>query len=471
MMMRTKEVSMRERLKTLDPSFRKILKLTTSLSGRLGFRAYLVGGVARDLLLGKNIYDLDIVIEGSAIALCQKLCASLGVDSVKHHTFGTATICFQGHRIDFATARKETYQACGALPKVVPAGLREDLFRRDFTVNAMAISINKDDYGALIDFYDGSRDLHRAQLRVLHDASFLDDPTRLLRAVRFEQRLGFTIEAHTRARMREAIRTHALSHVHAHRLRDELELILKERMPLRYIARVQRILGFSFVDARLRLSRKNFDLLSRIEKTLEYYETKFNRPLVVRGAAAQRSTLCLLSLLRNSGGPSASANPTRKIEGWLVYLMGILAGLPSRNISIFLEKFSLRKGERIRVLSAKEGLKSIQVLKKNLKPHQVYRALYPYSFESVIFFYAFFTHAVLRRNIDNYLEYLVHVRLRIKGDDLARAGVAPSKLYGRVFEQVLYAKLDDGFKTKREELRAAKTAARRLRNLCAPAGS
>lgn len=157
-----------------------------------GAPVYLVGGAVRDLLLGRGRADLDLVVVGDAAALAAKL----GAEPVEHDRFGTAKVDLDGHEIDLATARSETYSRPGALPEVAPASeIEADLGRRDFTINAMAIPLVEP--SQLIDPYGGRADLDAGVLRVLHPASFLDDPTRALRAARYAARFGFELEEET----------------------------------------------------------------------------------------------------------------------------------------------------------------------------------------------------------------------------------------------------------------------------------
>jgi tRNA nucleotidyltransferase (CCA-adding enzyme) len=160
---------------------------------------YLVGGAVRDLLLGRGRADIDFVVEGDAADLA----ARLGADVVSHDRFATAKVVLDGHEVDIATARSETYPHPGALPVVEPAAdVEADLARRDFTINAMAIPLH--DEPRLIDPYGGQADLEAGLIRVLHPGSFRDDPTRALRAARYASRLGFELEPETAALACEA---------------------------------------------------------------------------------------------------------------------------------------------------------------------------------------------------------------------------------------------------------------------------
>ena len=157
-----------KKLKKIPPKFKKLLSTVSEVSCDFGYNIYLVGGVVRDLLLERKVFDLDIVVEGNAIKLAESLSENLKSNFMRHHSFGTATVSWKGHKIDFATARTEKYSHWGALPKVNPASLSKDLLRRDFTINSLAVSLNKDDYGRLIDPYGGVAVLKKGMLRALH---------------------------------------------------------------------------------------------------------------------------------------------------------------------------------------------------------------------------------------------------------------------------------------------------------------
>jgi tRNA nucleotidyltransferase (CCA-adding enzyme) len=195
---------------------------------RLGFRVFLVGGVVRDILLGRNGFDLDLAVEGDAIELARALSTDQARVTV-HHRFNTARVAFDGYHLDLARTRCENYTRPGALPTVRPGTIEDDLGRRDFTVNAMALSLNRDDYGNLIDRHGGRDDLKAGLIRVLHAASFTDDATRLWRAIRYEQRFGFAIEPHTLDLFRRDI--DRIADITPDRQRYELECVLGEARP------------------------------------------------------------------------------------------------------------------------------------------------------------------------------------------------------------------------------------------------
>ena len=192
---------------------------------------YLVGGLVRDVLLGRSPLDADVTVEGDAIALAEELALEVGGEAVTHPPFGTARVTWDNLALDLAMARTETYAQPGALPVVRPANLHEDLLRRDFSMNALAIRLDGPHWGQLIDPAGGLSDLRAGLVRVLHPQSFQDDPTRLFRAVRYAARLGFRIEADTVALAgRDA---EYISRLSSDRLRREISLILEEAIPER----------------------------------------------------------------------------------------------------------------------------------------------------------------------------------------------------------------------------------------------
>jgi len=419
------------RLKKLSFQFKKVLKLTSELSRKAGYKVYLVGGVVRDLLLGKEVFDLDIVVDGNAIKLASRLARQLNAEFRKHHAFGTATVGSQGKKVDFVTARRETYPHWGALPKVKPDSLAEDLLRRDFTINAIVIGLNKGDYGKLIDLYGGLKDLKRGLIRVLHSQSFLEDPTRIFRAIRFEQRFQFKIEPCSLRLLKQALRKDALNSVNSHRLRNELILILKEPEPRRCIKRLNDLLSFSFITPSLKLKGEDFKLFKRIEKALKQYQEKFEKP--------------------------------RQLQVWLVYLGAMLVRLSLREMKNVLHNFGFKKGERIIVTSMSEGFRKIKRLDSKVSPKVIHRILDQYSLEAILFFYAYYPRVKLRKNIEHFLEELIDSRIELKGRDLKELGFEPTVLYGRILKSVSYAKLSKSLKTKDDEIKEARRIFKRLR--------
>ncbi|MBU1932955.1 MAG: hypothetical protein KKC66_03535 [Candidatus Omnitrophica bacterium] len=227
--------------KKIPEKFFNVIKLVGKTAEEYKSLAYMVGGPVRDILLSAGNHDLDFVIEGDAIKFAEDLNKRLKGDLRTHSAFGTATVTFKDMKVDIVTARQETYKRPAAYPDVEPATIKEDLFRRDFTINAMAVSVNKKDFGRLVDFYGGLGDLRKKLIRVMHDRSFIDDPTRIFRAVRFSVRFGFKIEPRTRRLMKEAIMDGLLGELNRGRVRKEIGLLLKEKKPLKCLQAFSRL--------------------------------------------------------------------------------------------------------------------------------------------------------------------------------------------------------------------------------------
>jgi tRNA nucleotidyltransferase (CCA-adding enzyme) len=213
---------LRERIRRL-PAMERLLPALAGLPP-----TYLVGGAVRDLLRGADAVDLDLAVEGDARSVARTLADRLGGSAREHERFGTATVRAPELVFDLATTRTESYDEAGALPRVAAATLADDLRRRDFTINAMAVALFGDELGHLYDPHGGAADLGARVVRILHPGSFLDDPTRLLRAVRYETRLRFQMEEATERAARAAIAEDALSTVSGPRVRDELMDLLAE---------------------------------------------------------------------------------------------------------------------------------------------------------------------------------------------------------------------------------------------------
>ncbi|MGE5843989.1 MAG: CCA tRNA nucleotidyltransferase [Syntrophaceae bacterium] len=223
----------------LSPALQDVLLEAGTLAREMGYRAYIVGGAVRDVLMGLQSLDVDIVAEGEGIRFARSLAGRLRARVKSYERFGTATLTFpDGTKVDIATARTETYERPAALPRVTPGSIRDDMFRRDFTVNAMAVSLMPGDFGRLLDDFGGYRDIRQRRIRALHERSFIDDPTRIFRAVRFEKRLDFRIVRSTEQWIAEALSRPLLEELEDYRIATELRLILGEPDPAGMLRRL-----------------------------------------------------------------------------------------------------------------------------------------------------------------------------------------------------------------------------------------
>jgi tRNA nucleotidyltransferase (CCA-adding enzyme) len=216
----------------LSLTLQGVLRDSGNLAGEMGFSAYVVGGMVRDLLLGLQTIDVDIVIEGQGIHFARSLADRLHAKVRCHERFGTATLTLSDRlRVDIATARTESYERPAALPRVSPGSIRDDMVRRDFTINTLAASLMPGEFGRVLDDFGGVRDLRERHIRALHERSFIDDPTRIFRAVRFEKRLDFRIVRSTEQWIVDALSRSLLEDLEDYRIATELRLVLEEPDP------------------------------------------------------------------------------------------------------------------------------------------------------------------------------------------------------------------------------------------------
>ena len=410
-----------------------LLKKVGAISKHMGYKAYLIGGTVRDLFLCKENLDIDIVIEGDAIYLGEKLAHELHGIIVSHKRFGTCTVTTPEYvKIDFATARRETYAKPAALPTVEFSSFRDDLARRDFTVNAMAISLNEEDFGYLIDFFDGVGDIEKKHIKALHDKSFVDDPTRILRGIRLEKRLGFTIEPHTANLMRKSIEKEIYKRVEEPRLRDEIILVLKEKKPFRIIKRMDEFLALKIVHPYLKLHKDLNGTFMAIDEACGWY---------------------------NDNSPRK-----RSIEKWLIYLMALFDDVSYDGTLYFCNKFELKRGERLRIISYKKQsgkvLKTLNT-KNKILPSKIYRLLEPLSHEATLLLMAVSRSDIGKGRIMEFFHKYNGMRTAVRGDDIKALGVKAGPHFAKIMEKILHKRLDGILKTREEELEYAKKLAKR----------
>ncbi len=411
-------------LKSLPAIAVKRLRQIGSLSKEHGYNSYLVGGFVRDLLLGAGNFDIDIVVEKDAIGLARIFADRTNGSLVKYEKFKTAKVILKDKsKIDFATAREEHYEYPAALPTVEFGTIKQDLFRRDFTINAMAVMLNKENFGELLDFFGGLRDLRKRQLRALHTLSFIDDPTRIFRAVRFEQRYSFKIEPYTEGLIRNAIEFEMFERISKQRLREELILILSEPNPIKAIMRMADLNELRFIHHSITFNNKMIKLLDSTKKTIAWFE---NFP------------------------------KKREIDSWLVYFMALVDNLTKKELDEVLDKFVFRKGDSRRLISSKTSLVRLtNILTRQKEPSSsmVFRALEDLSYETITYVIAKtnLNKRVLSR-VERFLDEYNGTKLKVSGSDLKKLGIKPGPEYAKILKKILYVKLDKGLRTKKEEL-------------------
>ncbi|MCO6452461.1 MAG: CBS domain-containing protein [Caldilineales bacterium] len=403
------------------------------LSAELGFSLYAVGGFARDLILGYPNFDVDLVVEGDAEQLAHALARTHGGRVRSHRQFSTAkwirdenafaagTPLADGtaSSLDFATARIEFYEEATALPVVESANIKLDLHRRDFTINTLAIRLDTSHWGELLDFYGGGRDLQRGTIRVLHSLSFVEDPTRILRAARFEQRFGFRIEARTLELIADAL--DLLQRVSGAHIRHEFDLIFQEQEPEKSLSRLSELGVLSILHPALAWE--------------PYLDAKFSElRMAVKSDATPPEAMerLYLALWQHR-------KPARKQREMLV---------------------ALRAGARTRRL-VEEGIRFRTIVPELLTPDmpnsQLDQMLSSFSEAALLVAQIDADDDLVRQRLDLYRTQLQSQTIALNGEDLRAMGIRPGPVYREIFQSIRAARLDGEIKTRADEEILART--------------
>lgn len=397
-----------------------ILRLAGEVADGLGFNAYLVGGSVRDLLRGEENLDIDIVIEGDGIAFATDFGQRLRAKVRTHQRFGTAQIITDYVKLDVATARTEYYESPAALPKVETSSIKKDLYRRDFTINTLAVKLNPKDFGLLIDFFGGQRDLREKTIRVLHNLSFVEDPTRAFRAVRFSERFGFKLSKHTENLIKSALKMNLFDRLSGSRLYEELLLTFSETEPVRALKRLA-----------------EYDLLKVIHPNLVFNEE------LESALQAIQETLAWFNLL------FLEEKPDRGI----LYLMTLLSGLKDEVREAAISRLSapLRIKDKIeKGISSARNVIRVLPLKD---PVDIYNALSNLDIETLLFAMAVSRDSSKKKAISQYLIEMRKVKSILRGEDFKRMGIQPGPIYSRLLRELLEEKLRGRLKSREDEER------------------
>ena len=401
----------------------KLLLQVSHMASRKNTEIFLVGGIIRDLLLRyPPEKDLDFVTLGDAIDFARELHKIIGGEIRSHEHFGTASIFLgDGLRLDFVTARKEYYTAPAALPQVESSSLKNDLFRRDFTINAMACSLRGENYGELYDYYNGREDLRNKLIRVLYKLSFIDDPLRILRAVRFEQRYNFSIEPETLKLVHNAVKQRVLDKVSRHRLNQELKLIYNEPSPLSILKRFTELNLLQFLYPRVTPDKNTWLSLAKIEEILQWVEQKDWR---------------------------------EKPDKELAYLAALLNSLDSVERSAIIRKLNLSRDRKSTVLNACREVPDVieKLNRAGLNPSAVVNCLESLPVEAILLAYALAEDKTVRDHLKLYMGALQYMQPSIGGRDLKKLGLEPGPRYRKIIDNLKQKVVDGEVRTPQEEL-------------------
>jgi len=400
------------RLERLEQVFEAVTALSEAYEG-----VYLVGGTVRDILLAERSFDVDIAVEGDAIALAQALADALGGRVRAHEKFGTAVVVYaHGERVDVVTARTEFYDAPAALPSVEHASIREDLFRRDFTINAMAVSLKGDDYGRLVDPFGGRVDLEEKRIRVLHNLSFIDDPTRIFRAIRYENRYGFRMDEHTLGLARGCIEMGLVGDLSSARLRDELVALLEEGEVDHSILRLAELGADRAIHPHLAADDEAVGLLARLRALAQQYEIE--------------------------------------VPAWRLGLIALARKLPPDEVYGWLQRLKMRRRDTEQIAAAVTvGPRIVERLRdQDVEPAETAALADRYAPDAPLFALALANQEPLHA----YFRGLRDVRLEVSGTDLADLGLAESPRVGEILAELRRRKLNGELDGRESELEAAR---------------
>jgi tRNA nucleotidyltransferase (CCA-adding enzyme) len=406
------------------------LRTVGEVADDAGFPVYLVGGIVRDLFLRAPNLDVDIVVEGDGIFFAGMLVKLTNGRMKTHQKFGTAVVVLpNGLKLDIATSRLEYYESPAALPTIELSSIKKDLYRRDFTINTLAVRLNRKRYGELIDFFGGLRDIKEKTIRALHSLSFVEDPTRVLRAIRFEQRFDFHLSKHTHNLIKTAVNMKLFNRLTGGRLYAELVLMFSEADPLKILKRMKDFDLLKFIHPALKSSAETERLFTGIGETLTWFK------------------LLYLDL---------------KIKKWYLYFLGLLDRLKDTAIEETLERLSVPVRLRERMRQTRMRYRDVLYVfnkEPGLPPSRVYDLLAPLETEALLLMMAKAKQEAAKKYISLYLTHLRNVKVMLTGDDLKALGIPPGPRYKELLAELLDAKLDGLVRNRGEEVEFARKKA------------
>ncbi len=414
----------------LPDSLYEILQKAGEVADAMGFGAYLVGGCVRDLLRREENLDIDIVVEGDGIEFAKNLGRQTGAKILTHKRFGTASIIINSIRkngqpisIDIATSRTEYYESPATLPKIEISSIKKDLYRRDFTINTLSVKLNKKDFGLLIDFFGGQRDLKDKLIRVLHNLSFVEDPTRAFRAVRFSERFGFKLTKHTENLIKLAIKMNIFEKLSGSRIFDELMLIFQETNPIKALKRLGDYGLLRVIHDKLSFTASTESLLEAVHETIVWFDLLFL---------------------------------DEKYDKGIIFILALMNNLKSEEMAEALKRLMVSKQVEEKILQDRYSTHDILRKLNPDNPVEIYHLLTGRTIESILLAMASSKDSDKKKAVSQYLVELRSIKPIIKGQDLIDIGLAPGPIFSEIFSKILNEKLCKRLNTKEEEIQFAK---------------
>lgn len=412
-----------------------LLQLAGQVGQDTGVEVYAVGGFVRDMLLGIPNDDIDLVVEGDGVAFANALGKRLGARVRPHLKFRTAVLILpSGQKIDVATARLEYYEYPAALPIVELSSLKMDLYRRDFSINTLAVHLCPPTFGRLVDFFGGQQDIKDGIIRVLHSLSFVEDPTRIIRAIRFEQRFQFKIGSQTERLIKNAVRLNIFQRLSGARIRHELRLLAEDSAPVDALVRMRDLGLLQEISPLLHFPQTKEALLEEIEKVITWYKLLFRREAP---------------------------------DIWIVYFLGLVSGFDAHQVLALTARLQFPPRRVDLVESTRRQLRFTamqlaQWAKNNGRPADLYDILSPLSLEGLLYTMARQRKEELRKAVSQYLTHLQDVQIAVSGRDIAALGLPPGPHYSAILRAVKRAVLNAEVSTREEQLALARRLANSL---------
>ena len=406
-----------------------LLRDIGQLGDDLGYPVYVVGGFVRDLILrAEENLDVDIVVEGDGVNFAKALAKHVHARVKIHRKFCTAVVIFpDGFKIDVATARTEHYEYPAAMPIIRLGSIRLDLLRRDFTVNALAIKLNRKSFGKVYDYFGGQRDLKEKVIRVLHSLSFVEDPTRAFRAIRFEQRFHFRIGNFTLNLIKNAVKKGFISKLGGKRVFNELYIIFSEPSPIGILERMYELQVLQAINPNLGSLEEIRRLFRSIRAVVAWYELLYRE---------------------------------EPIGDWVLYFLGFIDKLNDHQMQEFCEYLKITNKVMHKIRMARNGYQCIERPLHDkfhtLQNSDIYRVFHHLPIESILFWMAKTKQEFVKKAISIYLSKLRDVTTVINGKDLVELGLRPGPIFQDILSEVLDAKLNGEISTQEQELELAK---------------
>jgi tRNA nucleotidyltransferase (CCA-adding enzyme) len=397
----------------------EVLKLAGAVADDFGFQVYIVGGSVRDLLRGEANLDLDIVVEGDGIAFAYDLGKKLNARVKSHKRFGTAVVVTDDFKFDVATSRTEYYESPAALPTVETSSIKKDLYRRDFTINTMAIKLNPDRFGQLFDFFGGQRDIKEKTIRILHNLSFIEDPTRAFRAIRFSERFGFKISKHTINLIKTAVRINLFDKLSGARMYDELNLLFLETEPISAINRLEGLGLLKCIHQHLKVTKPLEDTFRSIQETYAWFKLLFFE---------------------------------EEINKSHLFLMSLIEELTLQEGKETLQRLQVPPKESREILDGIERSQTALAHLQQVSQREIYYILYPLNIQTILFTMAKAQHKEQKKAVSLFLTTLRKIRPELRGEDLQEMGYKPGPLFRKIFTAILDARLERQVKSREDEI-------------------